>query len=75
MTSNTQIQWKVVKHDEKSNKLEMEQAEIPTPGQYEVLVKIHAVSLNFRDLMIVRVRTLQVTFPSLASSFANVHPG
>ncbi|KAK4503167.1 hypothetical protein PRZ48_006595 [Zasmidium cellare] len=54
MASNAQIQWKIVKNDEKSNKLEVEHTEIPTPGEYEVLVKIHAVSLNFRDLMIVR---------------------
>lgn len=58
MSTNTQIQWKIAKHDERSNKLEVEQVDIPTPGEYEVLVKIHAVSLNFRDLMIVRVRML-----------------
>jgi NADPH:quinone reductase-like Zn-dependent oxidoreductase len=31
------------------DKLYMEEAEIPTPGEDEVLVEIHSVSLNYRD--------------------------
>lgn len=50
-----QSQWVVAKQDDDSNKLELEEVPIPEPGEYEVLVKIHAVALNFRDLMILRV--------------------
>jgi NADPH:quinone reductase-like Zn-dependent oxidoreductase len=31
------------------DKLRMEETERPTPGQDEVLVEIHSVSLNYRD--------------------------
>jgi NADPH:quinone reductase-like Zn-dependent oxidoreductase len=31
------------------DKLYMEEAEIPKPGEDEVLVEIHSVSLNYRD--------------------------
>jgi NADPH:quinone reductase-like Zn-dependent oxidoreductase len=31
------------------DKLRMEETEIPTPGEDEVLVEIHSVSLNYRD--------------------------
>lgn len=31
------------------DKLRMEEAERPTPGEDEVLVEIHSVSLNYRD--------------------------
>lgn len=31
------------------DKLQMEEADVPSPGEGEVLVKIHAVSLNYRD--------------------------
>jgi NADPH:quinone reductase-like Zn-dependent oxidoreductase len=31
------------------DKLRMEETEHPTPGQDEVLVEIHSVSLNYRD--------------------------
>lgn len=31
------------------DKLYMEEAEIPTPGEGEVLVEVHSVSLNYRD--------------------------
>ena len=34
--------------------LEYREIEVPEPGEGEVLVRIHAVSLNFRDLMMVR---------------------
>ena len=32
------------------------QEDIPTINQHEVLIKIHAVSLNYRDLLIVNNR-------------------
>jgi NADPH:quinone reductase-like Zn-dependent oxidoreductase len=31
------------------DKLRMEETERPTPGEDEVLVEIHSVSLNYRD--------------------------
>jgi NADPH:quinone reductase-like Zn-dependent oxidoreductase len=31
------------------DKLRMEEVECPTPGEDEVLVEIHSVSLNYRD--------------------------
>ncbi|KAI0337720.1 NAD-P-binding protein [Trametopsis cervina] len=34
------------------NNLTVRQAPVPKPGKGEVLVKVHAVSLNYRDLMI-----------------------
>ncbi|GKZ34036.1 hypothetical protein AbraIFM66950_004171 [Aspergillus brasiliensis] len=33
--------------------LQLQEVPIPEPGDYEVLVKFHAASLNFRDIMIV----------------------
>ncbi|OJJ74182.1 hypothetical protein ASPBRDRAFT_72658 [Aspergillus brasiliensis CBS 101740] len=35
------------------NSLQLQEVPIPEPGDYEVLVKFHAASLNFRDIMIV----------------------
>jgi hypothetical protein len=35
--------------------LKLESADVPQIGEYELLIKIHAVSLNFRDLMIAKV--------------------
>jgi NADPH:quinone reductase-like Zn-dependent oxidoreductase len=31
------------------DKLQMNEVDVPSPGDGEVLVKIHAVSLNYRD--------------------------
>ena len=31
------------------DKLRMDDAECPTPGEDEVLVEVHSVSLNYRD--------------------------
>ena len=36
--------------------LELETAAVPEVGESEVLVKLHAASLNYRDIMIVTVR-------------------
>lgn len=36
--------------------LQLQDVPIPDPGDYEVLVKFHAASLNFRDIMIANVR-------------------
>ena len=48
-------QW-VVHGSEGSQSLQLEEVPIPEPGDYEILVKFHAASLNYRDIMIVNVR-------------------
>lgn len=40
--------------------LSLEETSIPQPGENEVLIKLHAVSLNYRDLMIVNVSTVSI---------------
>ena len=47
-------QWKVTRTDKGFDGLEFEEAPILKPTENEVLVKFHAVSLNYRDLMIPR---------------------
>ena len=34
--------------------LTLAEAPDPAPGEYEVLIRVRAVSLNFRDLMVIR---------------------
>jgi NADPH:quinone reductase-like Zn-dependent oxidoreductase len=55
MAPSTTKQWKVVRTDKGFDGLEFEDAFIPSLGENDVLVRFHAVSLNFRDLMIPRV--------------------
>ncbi|EED21541.1 quinone oxidoreductase, putative [Talaromyces stipitatus ATCC 10500] len=51
MTTRTMKQW--VLHGKSGiDALKLEETGIPQPGENEVLIKIHTVSLNFRDLMI-----------------------
>lgn len=42
----------------------LEQLDLPTIEDNEVLVKIHAASLNYRDLMITKVTHLHVQYLS-----------
>ena len=60
MAHATQKRWKVTSTERMFDGLELEDVPIPTPGAYEVLVRIHAVSLNFRDLMIPKVVILHL---------------
>jgi NADPH:quinone reductase-like Zn-dependent oxidoreductase len=39
------------------DRLKVKEVSIPDVGENEVLVKFHAVSLNYRDIMIAQVRT------------------
>jgi NADPH:quinone reductase-like Zn-dependent oxidoreductase len=55
MTSTASQQWIVHDHNELEG-LQLQEVSIPKPGDYEVLLKIHAVSLNYRDVMIVTVK-------------------
>lgn len=53
MSSSTSQQWIVHTQNENDfDGLELKKVDIPKPGDYEVLLKIYAVSLNFRDVMI-----------------------
>jgi NADPH:quinone reductase-like Zn-dependent oxidoreductase len=52
MTPITAKQWKVTRTDKSFDGLEFEEAPILKLTENEVLVKLHAVSLNYRDLMI-----------------------
>ncbi|WP_231492431.1 alcohol dehydrogenase catalytic domain-containing protein [Brevundimonas sp. EAKA] len=46
------------------DRLELKQAPIPSPGPGEVLVKVAAVALNYRDKMVIESgRGLPLTFP------------
>jgi NADPH:quinone reductase-like Zn-dependent oxidoreductase len=47
MAPQTIKQW--VTGQDGLDKLRMEETERPTPGEDEVLVQIHSVSLNYRD--------------------------
>lgn len=40
--------------------LEFEEAPVPKCGENEVLVKLHAASLNYRDLVIPKVRNQNI---------------
>ena len=54
MIPTTTKQWKVTRTDKGFDGLEFEEAPILKPTENEVLVRFHAVSLNYRDLMIPR---------------------
>lgn len=47
-------QW-ILKGSQGAKSLQLEEVPTPEPGDYEILVKFHAASLNFRDLMIINV--------------------
>ncbi|GJP97095.1 GroES-like protein [Aspergillus niger] len=44
-------QW-VVRGSNGADSLHLEEAPIPVPGEYEILIKFHAASLNCRDIMV-----------------------
>ncbi|KAL4940651.1 hypothetical protein BDV06DRAFT_213295 [Aspergillus oleicola] len=52
MTPSTQKQWSVQNTEQDFDSLKYEDAQVPTIGENEVLVKLHAASLNYRDLII-----------------------
>lgn len=58
MAAETMRQW--VLHGKNGiESLSFEETHIPQPGENEVLIKLHAVSLNYRDLMIANVSTVR----------------
>ena len=55
--STTSKQWIVPRTDRGFDGLVHEEKTIPEIAAHEVLVKFHAVALNYRDLMIPRVKS------------------
>jgi hypothetical protein len=49
-------QWVVTGTDKGFDGLELQDAHMPKVGDNDVLVKLHAASLNYRDLIIPKVR-------------------
>ena len=47
-------QW-VLRDTNGFSSLKLEQSDIPEVGESDVLIKFHAASLNYRDLMIAKV--------------------
>ena len=60
MAQATTKQWQVTRMDQGFDGLEFKEAPIPILTANEVLVKLHAVSLNYRDLMIPKARSIQI---------------
>lgn len=56
MGSTTMKQWIVSGKDKGFDELSFGEAPIPKVGENEVLVKFQAASLNYRDLIIPKVR-------------------
>ena len=51
---STQKQYRLVKQGDEPFKLTLVDAPVRQPGEHEVLIKVHAVSLNRRDVMIAK---------------------
>ncbi|KAK9234523.1 zinc-type alcohol dehydrogenase [Lipomyces kononenkoae] len=54
MAASKTMQWSVDSTDDAFKGMTYAEAPIPSVGEYEVLVKFQAASLNFRDLMIAK---------------------
>lgn len=52
---SNQKQWVITSEEKDLGGLEYVDAEVPKCGENEVLVKLHAASLNYRDLAIPKV--------------------
>lgn len=57
MSPTVTKQWRVTGTDKDFDGLVFEEGPIPQVGENEVLVKLHGASLNYRDLIIPRVRS------------------
>lgn len=68
MAPQTYIQW-TLKGQKGDQSLECGQAELPEKlGDHDVLVKIYAASLNYRDLVLAKVWYHLIIYCSLGSS-------
>ncbi|KAI2466916.1 NAD(P)-binding protein [Annulohypoxylon bovei var. microspora] len=69
MAPSTTKQWVVTGADKGFDGLELIESPVPKVGDNEVLVKIHAASLNYRDLIIPKgMYPFATNFPVVASS-------
>ena len=64
MAPSKMKQWTITSTEKDFNGLEFGEVEVPKVGENDVLVKIHAVSLNYRDLIIPKVSS----FPDRSES-------
>lgn len=58
MAPSTMKQWTVLDKENGFDSLSFGNAPVPKVGENEVLVKFHAASLNYRDLIIPKVCSL-----------------
>jgi NADPH:quinone reductase-like Zn-dependent oxidoreductase len=49
-----QQQYRLTRADQQGYKLELKDASVRAPGAHEVLIRVHAVSLNRRDVLLMR---------------------
>ena len=68
MAPATQKQWSVQNTEQDFDSLKFEDAQVPTVGENEVLVKLHAASLNYRDLIIPKGNLLLVSYLKYAET-------
>jgi NADPH:quinone reductase-like Zn-dependent oxidoreductase len=61
-------QWVVVDKENGFDSLNFKEAPVPKCGENEVLVKLRAASLNYRDLIIPKVRHLIYTRDTMTKS-------
>lgn len=61
MAPSTMKQWAVTATDKGFDGLKFEDAPVPKVGDSDVLIKLHAASLNYRDLLIPQVRRQLLT--------------
>ncbi|KAI0870462.1 hypothetical protein GGS24DRAFT_102245 [Hypoxylon argillaceum] len=66
---STQKQWTISGTGKELETLQFGDGEVPQPGENEVLIRLHAASLNFRDLIIPRGKyPFPARFPVVAAS-------
>ncbi|KAI1204737.1 NAD(P)-binding protein [Annulohypoxylon truncatum] len=69
MAPSTTKQWTITGKDKGFDGLELTEAPIPKIGENDVLVKLHAASLNYRDLIIPKgMYPFATKFPVVAAS-------
>ncbi len=71
MAPSTTKQWSIVGQDGFDSLKFEEKAEIPNLGDHDVLVNFHYASLNYRDLIIPKVRC---PLPPYANSALSASP-